>query len=61
VKPELLAKNPLWLGNNQRTIVIDFHQDFVDSTHSDFFQVQTDGDLIQRPNYSVEACFFKQD
>ncbi len=28
VRPELLLYKPLWIANNQQTIVINFHQDF---------------------------------
>ncbi len=37
---ELLALNPLWITNNQRTIVINFHQDFENSMHADFYKVE---------------------
>ncbi len=41
--PERLANEPLWMANNQHTIVINFHQDFVASMHSNIFQGQMDG------------------
>jgi hypothetical protein len=45
-RPELLAQNPLQVANNQHTIAVNFHQDFMMSMHSDFFQGQTDTGLI---------------
>jgi hypothetical protein len=51
----------LWITNNQRTIVTDIYQDFVASTHSDFFQGQTDWGLVYWPNHSWEAGLSKQE
>jgi hypothetical protein len=31
-RPELLVKNPLWIANNQRFIVVNISQDFMVST-----------------------------
>jgi hypothetical protein len=41
--PELLAYNPFWIANNQGTIVVNYHQDFTASTHSNVFQGQKEG------------------
>jgi hypothetical protein len=49
VMPEMLTQNPLWITNNQHTIVIHFHHCIMASTHRDFFQEQSDGGLIHRP------------
>ncbi len=38
MRPELLAQNPLGITNNQHTIVVNFHQDFEASSHSNFLQ-----------------------
>ncbi len=40
VRHELLALNPLQITNNQRAIVINFHQDFETSMHADFYKVE---------------------
>jgi hypothetical protein len=40
--------------NNQRNSVIIFHQDFVASTLSDFFQGHMDRGLVYMPNRSGE-------
>jgi hypothetical protein len=45
---------------NQPTIVINFHQDFVATTHSDFFQGQADRGLFYMPNHSWETQLSKQ-
>jgi hypothetical protein len=37
VKTELQVQNLLQIENNQRTFVINFHQDFTASMYSDFF------------------------
>ncbi len=50
VRPELLVQNPLHIANNQHTIVINFHQEFMASMHSNFFHKQKDGGLICLPN-----------
>jgi hypothetical protein len=42
------------IANNQRNSVIIFHQDFVASTQSDFFQGQMDRGLVYKPNRSGE-------
>jgi hypothetical protein len=44
IKSELLAQNPKSIAQNQHTI-INYHQDFVVSTHRNFFHGQTDGGL----------------
>jgi hypothetical protein len=51
----LLVYNPIWITNNQQTVVINFHQDFEASTHYDFFKGQTDRSLFFWPNYSKET------
>jgi hypothetical protein len=54
-RPNLLALNPLWITNNLLIIVINFHQDFATSTHSDFFPVDTDRGLFHWLNHSSET------
>ncbi len=61
MRPELLAKNPLWIVNNQRAIVFSFHQDFVASMHGDFSQGQTEKGLIYWHNPSGETQLSKQE
>jgi hypothetical protein len=54
---ELLALNPLRITNNQRTIVINFHQDFETSMHADLYKVEEkDPDLIipGKPIYPIK-------
>jgi hypothetical protein len=34
-EPELLAYNHLWIPNNQQSDVVNFHQDFMTTTHND--------------------------
>ncbi len=48
-RPELLAPNPLWIGQNQRTCVINLHQDSKAIMLSTFFQGELDNGL---PNLS---------
>jgi hypothetical protein len=52
MRSKLLVKNPLWVANNQRNFVVNFHQDIVASMYSDSFQGQTDGGLFYWPNHS---------
>ncbi len=53
MKPELLAYTPLRITNNQRiSVVICFHQDFMASMQSDFYQVEMDRSLSYWPNPS---------
>ncbi len=52
MRPELLAKNTLLISNNQRTIGVNFHRDFVASQHSNFFWGQTDKGLFYWLNHS---------
>ncbi len=47
-----MTLNLLWSANNQSILVMNFHQDFTASMHRDFFQGETDGDLIYWPNHS---------
>jgi hypothetical protein len=56
---EASAAGLMWITIKQRTIVIGFHQVFVASSHSDFFQRHTDRDLIFWPNHSQESQLFK--
>jgi hypothetical protein len=35
---KVLVLNPLWITGHQRQIVINFHQDFIASLQSKFFQ-----------------------
>ncbi len=53
----------LMYRQHEQNIVINFHQDFVDSIHSDFFQGQTDRGLYYWPNqyHSVESQLSKQE
>jgi len=43
-----MVKRHLWIVNNRRNISL-YHQDFMASTHSDFFQGQMDGGLFYWP------------
>ncbi len=61
LRPQLLAKNPLWIVNNQCTIVFSFHQDFVASMHRNFSQGQTDKGLIYWHDPSGENQLSKQE
>jgi hypothetical protein len=54
VRPEVLVLNPLWIMNIQQNIVVNFHQDFEATKHSDFFQGQTDMGLFYWPNHSAD-------
>jgi hypothetical protein len=38
VMPQLLAKNPSWNANNQRTFVVNCHQDIMASNNDSFFK-----------------------
>jgi len=42
----MLAQNPLWIANRQRTSLVNFHRDVAASMHGDFFQGQIVGELI---------------
>jgi hypothetical protein len=44
-RPELLALDPLWITNNQYSIVINIYQDSVARTHSNALYGQTGGAL----------------
>ncbi len=50
--PEMVAKNPSRIANSQRNIVVNLYQDFLASTHSNFFRRQTTGGLIHWLNHS---------
>jgi len=45
----------LWIANSQTTIVVNFHQDFMDSKQSNIFKGQMDRGLIYWPNQSGET------
>jgi hypothetical protein len=51
----------LWIANNQQITVINFHQDFVTITHSDFFQGKTDRGLFYWPDHSGETMLSNQE
>ncbi len=51
----------MWLANNYKNIAINFHQDFVDTLHTDFFQEHMDRDIFYLPNHSVETWLIKQE
>jgi hypothetical protein len=55
VRPELLVLNPLQIDYNQQNIVINFHQDFMTSMYSGFFQGQMDRGLFYWPNHFRET------
>jgi hypothetical protein len=62
----------LWFTHNQRTVVLNLLQDFMASTHTDFFQGQLGRGLIHLSNHSrknllhiqeheedvIEKCFY---
>jgi hypothetical protein len=48
----------LWVGNNERNIVVNFLQDFVVSKYINFFQGQTG---FYWPNHSRETRLSKQE
>ncbi len=60
VRPKLLTLNPLLIVNNQRTIVINFHQDFMTSMHSNFFQGQVNRGLTYWPNNTGKIGYPKK-
>jgi hypothetical protein len=45
----------MWITKNQRTIVVNFHQDFAVSMHSNFLRGQMDMIKVNRPNHSGET------
>ncbi len=57
MRPELLAQNPLCIASNQRTFVINFHQDFVAGMHNNFTQRQTDRGIIYWPYHFGKLGF----
>jgi hypothetical protein len=61
VRPEVLGKNPLWIANSQRNIVVHFHQDFTASLRSDFFQGRTDQGIFYWPNHTQETWLSKEE
>jgi hypothetical protein len=60
VRPELLAYNPFPITNNQRTIVINIQQDFIDRAHDDLFQGQADRGLIYKDFQGIENHLSKE-
>ncbi len=61
IRPELLAKNPLWITDNQRIIFINIHQDFLASNLRNLFHEQTVRSLIYRPSLDEETCLSNQE
>jgi hypothetical protein len=57
----VLVENPLWIADNQKNIVINIHQDFAASAHSNFFRGQTDWGLLCWSNNSGETWLCKQE
>jgi hypothetical protein len=51
----------LWIANNRRTFVINLHQDFTTSTHSDSFQESADRGFIYWLNYSWKTQVSNQE
>jgi hypothetical protein len=51
-RTELLVKNQLEITNNQQNLVVNFHPDFMASTHTNFFQGQMARGLSYWPNHS---------
>jgi hypothetical protein len=45
----------MWFVNNQRTFVVNFHQDFVAKMLRDFFQGQTDWAQTRR-RFPLQIC-----
>jgi hypothetical protein len=45
VRHNLFVKKTLWIAPNHLNIAINFHQDFMASMHSDFFQGKMDKGL----------------
>jgi len=53
----------IWLSHScqqQQNIVVNFHQDFIASKHSNFFQGQTDRGLFYGPNHWWETRLSKE-
>jgi hypothetical protein len=61
VRLELLAYNPLCITNNQRTLVINFHQDFMVSMLNSLFQGQADWGLTYWPNHTGKTQLSNQE
>jgi hypothetical protein len=51
----------LGINNNQRVIVVNFHQDSMAIMHSNFFLGQTDRGLIYLSNHSRETQVSNQE
>jgi hypothetical protein len=51
----------MWITNNQQNIVVDFHQDFMASTHSDFYQGQMNMALLYWPHHSEKTWLSNQE
>jgi hypothetical protein len=60
-RPELLTQGPFCISNNQRTIFINFHHDFVSSVHSDFYQGDMDRVLVYYFNQSGKTLLPSQE
>jgi hypothetical protein len=56
-----LTANIFGLGSNQQNIVINFHQDFMASEHSNFFKGHTDKGQFYWPNHCGETLVLKQE
>ncbi len=61
MRPEMMTLNPLSLINNQRIIIVNFHQDFVANMHSSFFWGHMDMGLIYWSNHYEEIQLSKQE
>jgi hypothetical protein len=51
----------MWITNNWHNIVVDFHQDFMASTHSDFYQGQMNMTLLYWPHHSEKTWLSNQE
>jgi hypothetical protein len=60
VRPELLAYNPFPFTNNQRTIVNNIQQGFIDRAHDDLFQGYADSGLIYKDIQCIENWLPKE-
>ncbi len=52
MRPDLLVKDPMWIANTQLNIVVNFHQDIMANTLSNFILRQMDSGLFYWPNHS---------
>jgi hypothetical protein len=51
VRPELLVKDPMWITNTWQNIVVNFHQDIMANTLSNFILRQMDSGPLYWPNH----------